>query len=92
MKRLALALVCALCALPVYSQTIKKCQDEEGKWHYGDNAAEECERSRVTEIDESGALVKHVKAPPTQEELDAKRELDARLAEKKQNRRGAKSP
>ena len=62
--------------------TIKKCQDADGKWHYGDHAAFECEQSaRITEIDEEGQKVREIEAPPTQEELDAKRRAEEQTSE-----------
>lgn len=75
----------------VSAQTIKKCQDVNGKWHYGDHAAEECERARITELDESGTQLKHIKAPPTQEELDAKMRMDEKLAEQQRMDREQKA-
>jgi hypothetical protein len=64
---------CAISATPAGGDKIKKCQDAEGQWHYGDNAAEECERSKITVIDERGQMVKEVEAPPTPEELAAEK-------------------
>lgn len=49
--------------------TIKKCQDATGKWHYGDSAAEECAKSKVTVITEKGTTKRVIAAPPTEEEL-----------------------
>ena len=51
------------------SGKIKKCQDETGKWHYGDTAAQECAKSKVTEISEKGTKKKEIDAPPTEAEL-----------------------
>jgi hypothetical protein len=69
-----LALMAALAALPcAAAEKIKKCQDAEGRWHYGDNAAEECERSKITVIDERGQKVKEVEVPPSAEELAAEK-------------------
>lgn len=59
------------------SQTIKKCQDATGKWHYGDIAADECASSRITEIDKRGLKVDVHEAPPTKEELEAARAAEA---------------
>jgi hypothetical protein len=42
------------------AETIRKCQDEAGKWHYGDQAAEVCARSRITEIDGRGLKVDEI--------------------------------
>ena len=39
-------------AAPSGASSIKKCQDATGKWHYGDTAADECARSKVTVITE----------------------------------------
>jgi len=49
--------------------TIKKCQDATGMWHYGDTAADECARSKVTVMTEEGTTKKVIAAPPTAEEL-----------------------
>ena len=54
--------------------SIAKCQDATGKWHYGDTAAEECARSKVTVITEKGMTQKVIAAPPTEQEL---KELEA---------------
>jgi hypothetical protein len=69
--------------------TIKKCQDATGKWHYGDSAAEECSRSKVTVITEKGVTKSVIAAPPTEAELkerEAQRETieaeQARAAER----------
>lgn len=59
---------------PAYAQSIKKCQDEAGRWHYGDAAAEACERSKVIEMSEGGAKKKEIDAPPTLDELAAREE------------------
>lgn len=59
------------------SQTIMKCQDATGKWHYGDIAAQECARSRITEIDKRGLKVEVYEAPPTKAELEAERAVEA---------------
>ncbi|HSH41618.1 MAG TPA: DUF4124 domain-containing protein, partial [Arenicellales bacterium] len=68
------ALGAALTAGAVHAQSITKCQDAEGNWHYGDFAAEACAReSTVTEMDERGLKMKESDAPPTPEELEAKR-------------------
>jgi hypothetical protein len=84
------ALVTLAPAVPSWGATIKKCQDAEGRWHYGDTAAEECERSRITVIDKRGLKVDEVAAPKTQEQLDreAREEAEARsLAEEQERQR-----
>jgi hypothetical protein len=75
-------------ATPVYagkrssSETkIKKCQDEAGKWHYGDEAAEECARERVIELSPEGVKTGVIKAPPTPEEVRKQEQEQAELEE-----------
>lgn len=70
---------------PGYAQaeTFKKCQDADGNWHYGDQAAEACELSNITEIDASGVQVKQTAPPPTKEELEAKQRMEQKLVEQK---------
>lgn len=63
---------------------IKKCQDADGKWHYGDYADEACAKSVVDELDESGTKVGEDLPPPTAEEL-AKQEALAKLQASEQN-------
>ena len=69
----ALALVVP--TLTVEAATIKKCKDAQGKWHYGDQAAEECERSKIIELSDHGIKTKEVRPPATEEEL-ATREFE----------------
>ena len=60
-------------------QSIKKCRDATGQWHYGDTAAEECAKSKITVITEQGTTKKVIAAPPTEQELkerEARRETE----------------
>lgn len=71
---------------------IKKCQDAQGNWHYGDKADEECARSKVIEIDQRGIKRKEIAAPLTDAQLkerEAQREEAerARKAAEEQSRR-----
>ena len=50
---------------------IKKCQDSEGKWHYGDFAVQECNQSKITTLDERGIVKEEREAPLTDEEKEA---------------------
>jgi hypothetical protein len=57
--------------------TITKCQDADGNWHYGDFAAEACAQdSKITEIDQRGIQVRETDAPPTQQEIDARKKAE----------------
>lgn len=75
-----------LAGQPVSAAGIKKCQDAEGNWHYGDFAAQECGKAEVTSISgKSGVVTGKEAPPPTQEELDAKQR------KKKENEAQAKA-
>ncbi len=69
----ALALGLALLSVGVQAapaaQTIKKCQDPTGRWHYGDTASEACAKSKITVMSDEGVTKKVVAAPPTEQEL-----------------------
>lgn len=56
-------------ALAADATTIKKCKDTTGRWHYGDSAAAECAKSKVTVMSEEGTTKKIIAAPPTEQEL-----------------------
>jgi hypothetical protein len=49
--------------------TIKKCKDATGQWHYGDSAAQECAKSKITVMSDEGTTKKVIAAPPTEQEL-----------------------
>lgn len=57
-------------ATGVQAGTIKKCQDESGQWHYGDDAASACANSKVIEMNGQGMTQKVIDAPPTASDLD----------------------
>lgn len=68
------AVVCGMAiASSASAQAITKCQDAEGKWHYGNYASEKCGEGPVTELRESGVTLDVREAPPTVEELQAKK-------------------
>ena len=50
---------------------IKKCQDAEGRWYYGDVAVAECENSKITTLNERGFVEGELEAPKTEEEIAA---------------------
>lgn len=50
---------------------ITRCQDADGKWHYGDYATDVCNESKLTELNDRGFIVNEVDAPKTDEELAA---------------------
>lgn len=51
---------------------IKKCQDAQGRWHYGDEAADACAQSKVIEMDTRGIKRNVIDAPLTEAELKAR--------------------
>ena len=69
--RLVLFLLPAFLVFPVAGYPISKCQDENGKWHYGDNAATVCGDARITIIDDRGRKIDEVAPPMTVEEFNA---------------------
>lgn len=82
-------LVLAIAAGGAQAGTIKKCKDENGRWHYGDDAADACAKSKIIEMNASGTTKKVIDAPPSASDLDdfrRKKEAEAeakRLAEEK---------
>lgn len=68
---------------PVQSHAIKKCQDVDGNWHYGDVSIAACDTSDVTTLTDDGFIAGTVPAPKTEEELKAEQEkLAAEEAER----------
>lgn len=63
-------------AAPAAGPQIKKCQDAQGRWHYGDRAAESC-ASKVTVINDKGMKTKEIAAPLTAAELAARAKAEA---------------
>jgi len=66
--------------------SIKKCQDAQGRWYYGNSAAKACARSEVIEFDAGKVGKKIIGPPPTQEELDATNAKKRTEKQKKQQR------
>lgn len=52
---------------------ISKCQDENGKWHYGTSVSSKCAKSEITKLNERGVVKDKVAAPKTAEELAAEK-------------------
>jgi len=76
-------------ALPAFAadnkaMRIKKCQDAQGRWHYGDDASDACTRSKVIELDTQGVKRGEVAAPLTEAELKAREQN--RAEEEKQRK------
>ena len=74
---------------PVSADTgrIKKCQDAQGHWHYGDFASQHCRNSVVSEMDENG-LKRGEQAPPrSQEELHLQSEAEQQALQAAEQRR-----
>lgn len=50
---------------------ITKCQDENGKWHYGDNASDKCARTnKIVKMNQRGVKVGEVAGEKTEVEKD----------------------
>lgn len=94
-----LSLVALLAAaLPAFAagpatdkQRIKKCQDAQGRWHYGDNASEQCARSKVIELDQRGVKRKEIAPPLTEAELKARESTRAAEEERKRQEAAQKA-
>ena len=50
------------------AHAIKKCQDAEGNWHYGDIAVEQCKESKITTLNNRGFIKDQDEAPLTAEQ------------------------
>ena len=82
-----LALAAALTMTATQAGTIKKCKDEAGRWHYGDNAAAACAKTKVIELSNTGRTKNVIDAPPSADDLDAFRKK--KLAEEEAKRKAA---
>lgn len=71
----------ALMAVAPNVHAIKKCKDAEGKWHYGDNAEEQCETTKVTTLSNRGFVKETLDAPKTEEEKRVEAEMQRKEAE-----------
>ena len=81
-----LFLLPAVLFFSVSVHAISKCQDADGKWHYGDNAASICGDARITIIDDRGRKVDEVPPPMTVEEFNALEAEEIRkAAEEREN-------
>lgn len=78
MKRLFLLAGFAVISSNAYA--IKKCQDSDGNWHYGDVAVRECQNSKVTTLNSRGTIKSEQEAPKTTEQKQL--EADAMAVEK----------
>jgi len=75
MKELIMLTASLVLLLSVTSaHAIKKCQDADGKWHYGDIAVDECKRSKVTTLDDRGFIEKEKAAPKTEQQLQQEKD------------------
>lgn len=52
---------------------ISKCQDANGKWHYGTSVSSKCAKSEITKLNDRGIVKDKVAAPKTPEELAAEK-------------------
>ena len=69
---------------------VAKCQDADGKWHYGTSVSSKCAQSEITKLNDRGVVKEKVAAPKTDKELAAEKanaeaEEKKRLVEKEEN-------
>lgn len=73
-----LSLILLMLSLPALAaekdSRIFKCQDAQGRTHYGTSAAAECARSKITVMSDQGITRREIAAPPTEEELKKREE------------------
>jgi len=69
-RALLCSVILATFAAGAQAGTIKKCKDESGHWHYGDDAATACAKSKVIELNSQGMTENVLDAPPTASDLD----------------------
>jgi hypothetical protein len=66
-----------------FAHAIKKCQDSDGNWHYGDIAVAQCNKSKVTTLNDRGFIASEKDAPKTpeqiQKEADEKAKAEAEV-------------
>lgn len=77
-------LMTGMAAQAADTPTIKKCKDATGRWHYGDTAAEECAKSKVTVMTDGGTTKKVIAAPPTEQELKEREAQQESIAAERQ--------
>jgi hypothetical protein len=83
---IARAVLCSILlaafATSAHAGTIKKCKDESGQWHYGDDAAAACANSKVIEMSGSGVTKQVIDAPPSASDLDEfrRKQMEAQKA------------
>ena len=66
------------------ASTITKCKDADGKWHYGDFAADACDRSRIEKINQKGQSLGEVAVPLTEDEIQTRKEAENQARERRQ--------
>ncbi len=69
------------------AHAIQKCKDADGKWHYGDNAEENCVTTEVTTLTERGFVKDTLDAPKTEEEKLAQAEAEEKELEAARQRK-----
>ena len=77
-------LMTGMAAQAADTPTIKKCKDATGRWHYGDTAAEECAKSKITVMTDGGTTKKVIAAPPTEQELKEREAQQESIAAERQ--------
>ena len=76
------ALACiALFSVSSTGYAVQKCQDDSGKWHYGDVAVIACENAKITTLDDRGFIEDELARPKTEEELAAEAKAEEAAAE-----------
>ncbi len=71
----------AFWSLQSMASNIRKCQDEQGQWHYGTYANEACSASEVITLSSDGVIIDREAPPPTEDELEEQDRMKQQAAE-----------
>ncbi|MEO0369620.1 MAG: hypothetical protein AAF197_12695 [Pseudomonadota bacterium] len=83
-------MILVLAAVSSPALAIKKCQDAEGNWHYGDIAVAACKNSKITTLNERGVVESERAAPKTAEQLAQEAEQQSKEQETAEQERQAR--
>jgi len=68
----------SLMSVSTSALAIKKCKDDQGNWHYGDIAVDQCSTAKVTTLNERGFIESELDVPKTAEEIQQEQDIIAK--------------
>lgn len=85
--------ICSLLILLSFSASsgagIKKCQDADGNWYYGDSAVRSCENSKITTLTKRGFIDSEESPPKTQKQRNEEFQQAELLAQEEAEKKAA---